>query len=370
MEKGVVFGASVFGYHLKGGKLTVNKEEAKTVRMIFDFYLHEGMGVHLMSKELENRGIPSPSGDARWKNASILRMLKNEKYIGVLKQKKFITTDYLSHRKKINEGEEEYVIIEGNHEPIIERAVFDRVQKEIERRRAAALYKSKHSNRYVWSGKVECARCHSRFKRKIHNGKSSNSRTIWQCAEADKYGVEKINANNQKVGCNCKGVPERILEEGLLAVLDRIVDDKAQIVRELMDALRQAISTSPDNSAEMSAIAADIAKLDHRKTKLIDIFTDGSISRAEFDKVNDQYHKQMETLNDRLIALERTNQAVENLEQKFNVIDKTVEAVAFITEFSECVCREVVTKIVVENREKISFFLKNGEDNGFFYSTF
>jgi len=78
MEQGFVFGASIFGYHLKDGKLTINEDEAKTVRLIYELYL-SGKGVHLLCKELENRGITSPQGGTRWSVPSVIRILKNEK---------------------------------------------------------------------------------------------------------------------------------------------------------------------------------------------------------------------------------------------------------------------------------------------------
>jgi len=53
----------------------------------------------------------------------VLRILKNEKYVGVLKQKKLITTSYLTHRRKRNEGEENFVIVENSHAPIVDRRV-------------------------------------------------------------------------------------------------------------------------------------------------------------------------------------------------------------------------------------------------------
>jgi hypothetical protein len=106
-ERGFVFGRGILGCRLKNGKLTVNEDEAKIVRLIFDLYA-SGMGLHLISKELENRGITSPCGKTRWDNATIRLIIKNERYIGVLKQHKNITTDYLSHRRKINRGEENF----------------------------------------------------------------------------------------------------------------------------------------------------------------------------------------------------------------------------------------------------------------------
>jgi DNA invertase Pin-like site-specific DNA recombinase len=170
MERGVVFGARAFGYDLKDGKIAINEAEAKTVQLIFDLYL-SGMGILLISKELENRGISSPSGDLRWAPVTILRILKNEKYIGVLKQKKLVTVDYLSHKRKRNEGEENFIIVENSHAPIISKEIFDRVQSEIVRRRTATIEKSRYSNRHVWSGKVKCAYCNSSLKRKINNSR-------------------------------------------------------------------------------------------------------------------------------------------------------------------------------------------------------
>ena len=57
MERGFAFGRGVLGYRLKNGKLTINESEAKIVRLIFDLYV-SGMGLHLISKELEIEALP------------------------------------------------------------------------------------------------------------------------------------------------------------------------------------------------------------------------------------------------------------------------------------------------------------------------
>ena len=62
----------------------------------------------------------------------ILRILQNEKYCGDLVQKKTFTPDYLSHEKKYNRGEEEFVIIKNHHEAIISRKMFEKAEKIFE----------------------------------------------------------------------------------------------------------------------------------------------------------------------------------------------------------------------------------------------
>lgn len=358
MEKGVVFGNGVYGYNITKGKISVNEEYAKIVRLIFSLYLEKGMGTHILCKELENRGILSPSGSTMWKNASILRILKNEKYIGTLKQKKEITVDYLSHKKKINCGEEDYIIIENNHEPIIDKETFDRVQAEIICRRTAKIDKSKYSNRYVWSGKIECGYCKSKFKRKVWNKKKSKLGSIvWQCANNIKYGCEKINGNNEKVGCNSKGIHEYFLQEAFLSTLNSTIQNKQQIAKELKKDIKQAIEMADDHSKEIQGIETEILRLENKKTRLIELYTENSISKPEFDKSNEQYNRQMEALSNNKNILIKNNDRSKELQKQISTIDKTIEALTATKEFGEEICKQVLKKVVVESREKISFFL-------------
>ena len=121
MEQGVVFGRSLLGYDVKDGCLTVNPEGAEIVRLIFYKYGVEKKGTTVIARELREAGYRTHSGNVKWSNTHIVKILKNEKYVGDLVQKKTITPDYLSHAKKYNHGEEEFVIIRDHHEPIIDR---------------------------------------------------------------------------------------------------------------------------------------------------------------------------------------------------------------------------------------------------------
>ena len=359
MERGFVFGRGILGYRLKNGKLTVNEDEAKIVRLIFDLYV-SGMGIHLISKELENRGITSPCGKTRWDNATLRLILKNEKYIGVLKQHKNITTDYLSHRRKINRGEENHIIFENNHTPIIEKKIFDKVQEELNRRRTVSLGHGRHSNRYVWSGKIKCGYCNSTFKRRVNNSKSNNPQLVWKCSEAVRYGKVKTNSQGQKVGCNSGFVHEKVLEENFLAVLNGVIENKDLVIADLRASVRHAIDNSPNKTAELEKVGADIDKIAVRKSKLIELCVDGLITRAEFEKTNAQYNKQLTALNKQFAALEGENKTAENLQEKFNRVEQTIENLVKLKEFGDSICGEVLAKVIVEGREKMSFYLTAG----------
>ena len=134
MEQGVVFGRSMLGYDVKNGKMTINPEGAEVVRLIFRKYVWEGKGTHVIARELLEAGI-HPMRSERWSNTVILRLLRNEKYCGDLVQKKTYTPDYLSHDKKYNKGQEEFVIIKNHHQPIISRELFDEANRILDERK-------------------------------------------------------------------------------------------------------------------------------------------------------------------------------------------------------------------------------------------
>lgn len=134
MEQGVVFGRSLLGYDVRNGKIYVNPEGAEIVRMIFHKYGVEKKRTSEIARELQAAGLRTHSGSLVWRCSHIIKILRNEKYIGDLVQKKSITPDYLTHRKKINHGEEALVVLRGHHEPIIDRALWDAVQAELKKR--------------------------------------------------------------------------------------------------------------------------------------------------------------------------------------------------------------------------------------------
>lgn len=89
----------------------------------------------------------------------VLRLLKNEKYCGDLLQKKYRTTDHLTHRKIVNDGAEEQFCLRDHHEAIVSRSQFQAVQEELARRSRLTADRNRFSARYWYSGKIRCGAC-------------------------------------------------------------------------------------------------------------------------------------------------------------------------------------------------------------------
>lgn len=69
------------------------------------------------------------TGKDVWSTSTIDRILSNEKYIGDVLMQKSFTEDFLTGKRKKNEGELAMYFIKNDHEAIISREDFEKVQQ-------------------------------------------------------------------------------------------------------------------------------------------------------------------------------------------------------------------------------------------------
>ena len=112
----------------ENGRLVVVESEAVIVRKIFELYL-KGFGVRRIKKFLEENGIKTVTGKDVWSTSTIDRILSNEKYVGDVLMQKSFTEDFLTGKRRKNEGELAKYFIEKDHKAIIEREIFEAVQE-------------------------------------------------------------------------------------------------------------------------------------------------------------------------------------------------------------------------------------------------
>ena len=145
-ENGFHIGAfALYGYKKdpeQKGHLIIDEEAAAVVREVFNLFA-SGMGKTAIARLLNDRGIPNPTEYKRlhglrykqpktknstlWRYFAISDMLVNEIYIGNMVQGKYGSVSYKTKQNKPRPKNEWY-IVEGTHEAIIDRELWDRVQ--------------------------------------------------------------------------------------------------------------------------------------------------------------------------------------------------------------------------------------------------
>ena len=252
MEQGVVFGRSMLGYDVSGGKMTVNPEGAEVVKLIFRKYAEEGKGTHVIARELREEGI-APMRVKEWSNTVILRVIRNEKYCGDLVQRKTYTPDYLDHRKRYNCGEEEFVIIRDHHEPIISRELFEKANRIADGRALSQKDKAKYSSRYIFSGKIKCGMCGRSYVVKCKNRSDGSRAKLWRCGEAVKHG--------RTAGCSNESIRNENAVHIMCLAAGNLRYNRNKTVGNLIKAIRSALEDSDgtDSLKEIKRVLWELA---------------------------------------------------------------------------------------------------------------
>ncbi len=120
------------------------EEQAKAVRRIHKLFL-EGKTPSGMTRYLMSVNIPTPAGKQKWQSSTVESILTNEKYKGDTILQESFSMDFLTKRKKINEGEVPQYYVENSHPAIITPETYELVQEEFKRRKSAGKYTNARS---------------------------------------------------------------------------------------------------------------------------------------------------------------------------------------------------------------------------------
>ncbi len=151
-----------FGYNrIKIGKdwtLEPN-DDADTVRLMFKWYVEEGLTPGAIGRRLDSMGYKPVKGE-KWSRYSVWEMLRNVHYAGYTKFNEVKRTWVIDHGervlRRINQPEEDIIIAEGKHEAIIDRELFEAAQARLQ---PGPKVKADRELTNVLAGVLRCAKC-------------------------------------------------------------------------------------------------------------------------------------------------------------------------------------------------------------------
>jgi len=356
MESGKVTIVDMYGYDISDGRLSVNQEEAVVVKQIFHKYVYEKKGFRTIAMELNESGALLSKRIKKWTTNNISRILADEKYVGDLVFKKFVTPNYLDHKQVKNDGIEEKIIHTDSHEPIIDRETWALARKEQGKRSNLAVTGTRYTNRYWCSGKMQCAECGSFVVSRSKYNKDGSVTRFWYCKEGYTHGKHKKSASGADLGCNSNLIGDRALIECVkyalkhLSILDDMFFDNlyADIVNSYDKNERESIKPLQDK----------IARITEKKNKVLDWCLDGKIDEDEMQQMNEKYHKEIAGLKTRIAEINEHNSLIENASDNIASAIDTMRKIVNQEESTPELYAEVIDRILLYENHKIDVFFK------------
>ena len=355
MEQGVVFGRSMLGYDVKDGKMTINEDGAKIVRLIFHKFANENKGTHVIARELREAGI-TPMRVKEWSNTVILRVIRNEKYCGDLVQKKTFTPDFLSHEKKYNRGEEEFVIIKDHHEPIVSRELFEKANRILDEKSLTQEGKAKHSNRYPFSGKIKCGCCGSSYVARYKNRNKGTRYKAWRCYKSATQGSPHTDKAGNPLGCSNPSIRNEDAVHIMYLVTRSLQLEEKKITANLLSVIQSVLSVNI-NYSHIEKLKEQIQSVEDKRTQLIDLCISGAITKQEFITKREVCDKEISELQDTISGIDQQHLLADQQESVMKEITAAIHEIVSGVEYEDAFYSQILDKMVVQSKDTVDVYL-------------
>ena len=379
MDNGVFYGnGNILGYDRVGKDMVINPEQAKTVRMIYDWYL-DGVGIRAIKFRLEQAGRLTAMGKSNWHESNISKILQNSFYCGIITYHKEYTPDFLEQKKIRNFGEIELTKTRGTHEPIITEEEFERVQEMIAKRRKELPNTGAGKRRQigekqpgdVWTELLICE-CGHKFNRKVWHRVEDDVQYGYQCYSSIRTGtvttrlrkglpIDDVCKTPMIAGWKLQMMVKNIFREYLHNTAEVLALAEAMLERHIDDEEPQT-----DNNRLIEQKQAEAEKLNKRLHSLIEMRADGEITRDIFKAKKQEIEDRLLAIQNELSQLQPQEEAIDDATH-----DEKIKILKFYLEQSvnpdamenipEDVIRAFIVKVVV-HENSFDWYLRFSPD--------
>lgn len=308
-EKGIFYRSATipYGYQMNesGTNYVICKQTAPIVQEIFR-QCSEGISNYTISRWLYQNHIQTPgqyfqSGSVYrkeadelklWHYSTIKRMLENPVYIGNIIRHKS-EQSFFSGKKVSLVPEQEQIVIENNHEPIIDRQMFEDVQRILSqpKGRKCELSSGKQLvsfDKNIFQGKLFCASCKANMVRvnKYHiiNGKKEQYKTF-QCSTHRNYNDL----------CDTRNIAENVLCDILYATIQKhlsfIKGIKKQVQKNVQYSFEEKLKQTESKKQKVINLKNC---LEQEYMRTYSDYAEGCVSQAVFLQYKNVYHEKIE----------------------------------------------------------------------------
>lgn len=343
-QNGLHIGAfALYGYKKdpeKKGHLIIDEEAAEVVREVFTLF-SQGYGKAKIAQMLNDKGIPNPTEYKRihglryqqpkkqqstlWKYYSISDMLVNEIYIGNMVQGKYGSVSYKTKQNKPRPKDQWY-IVEGTHEPIIDRELWDKVQERIAQK--AKPFDTGQIG--LFARKTRCGNCGY----VLRSHKLSDGRRYLRCP----------NRLFSKDTCEGACISVQKLEQAVINELNRMADDtldKDELEREV-EFCNNLTEQKDKRKKEIAAYQKKIAEYAKGIREMYLDKVNGIITEQEYVDFSREFSVEKSRLEKLVVE---TEMELSRIEQKMQEGDNRRQLIEQYTNL-ETLDRETVEKLI------------------------
>ena len=360
-------GHPIYGYKKDPNdkhKLIIDEEAAKNVRRIFKLYL-EYRSQNKIRTIFSNEKIPVPEvykGTRRglkakypyeWSYSTIRDILRNEMYIGNMVQNIF-TKKSFREKKMVKNKKEDWIIVEGTHEPIIDKETFYQVQELLDANYRQPVKPYPHE----FAGLLYCYECGHKIG--IGNVKRDRDPSKQFFYTYCNY-YRKNSAYNK---CTPHSMNYNNLEAQLLDIIEDLCKKYVKTINydEIVNNKKKSLDTYSDQLIKkINKQKIDVKEIDLKLEKIYMDKLDDVISAVTFKKMRDKFEDKKTTMLNEIEEMQKNyDDYMEN-----HSIDKLLETSKIVREYLKTRDKEkrdlllkIIDKVEIHKDKTVDVYFK------------
>lgn len=340
----------------------IDEETAPLVRRMFAMRA-SGTPFRKIATTLNDEGIQPPGelyyqrqGRANprrvnhlWNESTVKVMLRNEAYIGNMVQGKCGTLSYKS-KKLVCKPKEEWIRVEGTHEPIISREVWDTVaaidQKRVRKSDTADGIKS------IFTGLVYCADCGFKMRNQVE-------RFTYKDGTPGRYSsfICGNYSRSGKKACTIHTIYEDVLKQLVLADIREKAQyaeyDRERLLTQIIRMKDKELhSRTASYEQELKAASARVSELERLMQNLYEDKCTGVVPQTVFQTLMKKYEMERAQKAAAIPELERKVRAQMENRHDAGQWAEIIRRYTEITDLDETILFELVDRIEVGEAQK------------------
>lgn len=342
----------------ENGDLVIVPKEAEIVRLVFRLYL-EGYSTGKIAKYLEEQKIKTATGLEKWHDTVVLKMLRNEKYMGDALLQKTYTVDFMTKKKVMNKGIVPQYYVEDDHEAIIPKDLFYRVQEELARRASVNKsavtrkknMKSKYSSEYALTGILLCGECGQEYRR-VTWARNGKKKIVWRCSNR--------LTNGTKYCKDSVTLEEGILNRTVMEAIHRITCNDGNFASALRQNVIRVIGSygreqEPDEYDE---------KIKAKQEGMVSLIAENAAISSYTDEFDERYRRiaeEISTLKEEQLEARRKKKLAESYNRRVQDMDNFLKQQTYqMPEFDNDLVRRLIANIKVVSEDKLLIQFQSG----------
>ncbi|MGX8700394.1 recombinase family protein [Caproiciproducens sp.] len=326
--------------------LSINEQEAKTIREIFNMYL-EGNGETVIAVELNRRGLKTKR-NCNWSQNAVARILSNQIYVGKIINGKQEVSDFLTGKRR-QQDEAKWLVTERPKLRLIDDITFRRAQAIIAQKRDTFNHSGERSSqKNTFSKLIKCTCCGNSFRRSVRTFK--NTYIKWSCTGRSANGVD--TCPNRTI------LDEQELLDSIRSYFRKILSDKPNVIRGIVAEFNRQYQTKDENQISERELTARLNKETRSKQKYLEMYENEIISMEEL-------REKTKELNGSIVKLEEELKLVQNhisksdlLESGLNETFRDIDTVLKADTITNGLLHRVLDSIQVDEKGNVDIYLK------------